>query len=263
MVHRGSITALVLALAFALAPAARAQAPVAAAAAFSASCAVPDADVATSGSLAGLGAKLKAGDPVKIMAIGSSSTVGIGASSRNHAYPSDLSGILAKALKGSHIEIINRGVSGEVAATTAQRIRDEVDVERPDLLLWQLGTNDALSRVPPDQFAETVNTTLDWLKENKIEVALIGLQYTSKLARDANYIAIRDVLFKIANERHILYIRRYAAMKFIARTRAKVRLLSPDHFHLNDLGYECMAEQVAHAVVASLFVKRFRPGAAK
>ncbi len=229
----------------------------------SAACAVPEVDVATAGSLQQLGSKLKSGQPIKIMAIGSSSTFGIGASSRVHTYPSDLRPLMAVALKSANITIVNRGVSGEVAATTAQRIRDEVEVERPDLLLWQLGTNDALSRVPPTEFAETVNTTLDWLKENHIEVALIGLQYTSRLARDANYIAIRDVLFKIANDRHILYIRRYAAMQFIARTRRNEHLLSADQFHLNDLGYECMAEQVAHAVVTSLFVKRFRPARQK
>jgi lysophospholipase L1-like esterase len=35
--------------------------------------------------------------------------------------------------------------------------------------------------------------------------------------------------------------------------------LASDNFHLNDLGYQCMAEHVAHAVIVGLFVKRFRP----
>jgi lysophospholipase L1-like esterase len=32
-------------------------------------------------------------------------------------------------------------------------------------------------------------------------------------------------------------------------------MLSADDFHLNDLGYQCMAEHVAHAVIANLFVR--------
>ena len=74
-----------------------------------------------------------------------------------------------------------------------------------------------------------------------------------------NYIAIRDSLQKIAAEENILYVRRYDAMRFIAQTRANLQLMAGDNFHLNDLGYQCMAEHVAHAVIVSLFVKRARP----
>jgi lysophospholipase L1-like esterase len=35
--------------------------------------------------------------------------------------------------------------------------------------------------------------------------------------------------------------------------------LSRDNFHLNDLGYQCMAEHVAHAVIVGAFVKNARP----
>jgi hypothetical protein len=33
-------------------------------------------------------------------------------------------------------------------------------------------------------------------------------------------------------------------------------MLSADALHLNDLGYHCMAEHVAQAVVSSLFLRR-------
>jgi lysophospholipase L1-like esterase len=36
-------------------------------------------------------------------------------------------------------------------------------------------------------------------------------------------------------------------------------MVSGDDLHLNDLGYHCMAEHIAHAVIANLFVRRFRP----
>ena len=58
----------------------------------------------------------------------------------------------------------------------------------------------------------------------------------------------------------MLYVKRYDAMKFIAQTRAKVHLMASDNYHLSDLGTQCMAEHVARAMIASLFVRRFRPG---
>jgi acyl-CoA thioesterase I len=45
-------------------------------------------------------------------------------------------------------------------------------------------------------------------------------------------------------------------MQFIARTRESLDMLSTDALHLNDLGYHCMAEHVAQAVVSSLFLRR-------
>jgi lysophospholipase L1-like esterase len=225
----------------------------------SAQCQAPAADIAAPAPLPNLAATLATRKRIRILAIGSSSTYGIGASSRTRNYPAQLHDILGKALNGVEVDIVNRGVSGEVASTTAERLRSEVAIERPDLVLWQLGTNDALSRVPPEQFEQTVRSTVDWLKADKIDVVLVGLQYTPKFVRDDNYKEIRDLLLKLASSENILYIRRFEAMQFIARARSTPTMMSTDEFHLNDLGYRCMAEHIAQAVIANLFVRRFRP----
>ncbi|MGH6820300.1 MAG: hypothetical protein ACREDU_05490, partial [Methylocella sp.] len=47
----------------------------------------------------------------------------------------------------------------------------------------------ALARIPPQDFEDTVRSTIRWLKENRIDVVLVGVQYTVRLARDANYVA--------------------------------------------------------------------------
>lgn len=218
-------------------------------------CAVPENDIANPAPLPNLIAKLKKKTTIHILAIGSSSTYGTGASSSVASYPSRLRPILVKALKGVDIEITNRGVAGEMAQTTAERIIDQVALEKPDLVLWQLGTNDALARVPPDEFEATVRDTVNWLQAQDIDVVLVGLQYVPRFARDPSYVAIRRVLQKIAKEENILYVRRYQAMRFIEQMRVNERIMSADHFHLNDLGYRCMAEHVARAVIINLFAK--------
>ena len=222
-------------------------------------CDVPATDIAAPATLPNVTQALQKGEKVRILAIGSSSTLGSGASSKSRSYPSQLESILEHALKGVEVVILNRGISGEVAEITAERIKSEVALRKPDLVLWQLGTNDALARIPPQDFERTVRSTLRWLKENQIDIVLVGVQYTSRLSRDPNYIAVRDSLQKIAAEENILYVRRYDAMRFIAQTRANLQLMAGDNFHLNDLGYQCMAEHVAHALIVSLFVKRMRP----
>ena len=222
-------------------------------------CEVPANDIAAPAPLSNIATLLQKSRTIHILAIGSSSTRGIGASSGVKSYPAQFSAILEKALKDVDVEVINRGVPGEVAAMTADRIHSEVALSKPDLVLWQLGTNDALSRVPPEEFEQTVRDTTSWLKGDGIDVVLVGLQYSSRVAKDSNYFAIREILQKIAAEENVLYVRRYDAMQYIAMTRANLQLLSNDNFHLNDLGYQCMAEHVARAVIANLFIKRFRP----
>jgi lysophospholipase L1-like esterase len=85
------------------------------------------------------------------------------------------------------------------------------------------------------------------------------LQYTPNYSRDEHFFAIRDALNRIATDLNVLYVKRYAAMEFIARTKANMKMLSDDNFHLNDMGYQCMAEHIAQAVTANLFVRRKKP----
>jgi acyl-CoA thioesterase-1 len=255
----GRFASLVFCVCLALPAWAEDEAPAPPAPPLSAACDVPANDIAAPAPLPNLTALLQKSRTIRILAIGSSSTIGVGASAGVKSYPSQLGAILQHAFKDVDVEVMNRGVAGEVAETTAERIRNEVALSKPDLVLWQLGTNDAISRVPPDEFERTVRNTIAWLKGDGIDVVLVGLQYSARLAKDASYFAIREALRKIAADENILYVRRYDAMQFIAKTRANLQLLSSDNFHLNDLGYQCMAEHVARAVIANLFVKRFRP----
>ena len=223
------------------------------------SCEVPAADLPAPAALPNFAAALRKRDTVNILAIGSSSTAGTGSSGSTKTYPSQLESILERALKGVDVVMVNRGLPGEVAASTAERIRNEVALKRPDLVLWQLGTNDALARVSAQDFEETVEPVVQWLKDNQIDVVLVGPQYTPRLVRDQNYSAIRAALQAIAAKENVVYVSRYDAMRFIAQTRANLQLMASDNFHLNDLGYQCMAEHIAHALIVSLFMKKVRP----
>ena len=220
-------------------------------------CVVPAADIASAVELRNFAAALEKKGPVRILAIGSSSTAGTGSSGSTKTYPSQLEGILKRALPGAEVVVINRGIPGEVAAITAQRIRTEVGRAKPDLVLWQLGTNDALARVSVREFEATADSTVRWLKSNQIDVVLVGLQYTPRLAHDPNYTAVRDALQIVAARENTVYVSRFDAMRFMLQARADLQLMSHDNFHLNDLGYQCMAEHVAHAVIVGVSMKKF------
>lgn len=219
------------------------------------SCGVPMSKLATPAPLPNLAAALKRETTIDIIAIGSSSTFGIGASTLDRTYPVQLQEILERTFKGYDFFISNSGVSGEKAAETAKRVKNEVILKQPDLVLWQVGTNDVLAGVPVEEFRETVQSTIRWLKEHQIDTVLIGLQYSPAVERNERHKAIGRVINEVAAAENVLLVRRYDAMQFLANSKWE-NLLSNDGLHQNDLGYRCMAEHVARAVVMNAFPPR-------
>ena len=112
--------------------------------------------------LKSLSRALRSKPHVKVLAIGSSSTVGLGASSPTATYVARLEPTLEGALKGIDFDVIGRGMSGEVAQGAADRMKQEVQQAKPDLVVWQVGTNDALRHVSVDKFKNCLKTTLAW-----------------------------------------------------------------------------------------------------
>ena len=196
---------------------------------------------------------LKERRPVlEVLAIGSSSTVGIGASSPAAAYPVRLASNLETFLAGYDVEITNRGISGETGQPAAERIKLEVADNKPDLVIWQVGTNDAMARIDDADFANMLRSTLRWLKENRVDVILIDPQYVERLATDENYTGIVKTIHTVAREEKVLLVNRYEAMAELSKQRGNAAFLAQDRFHLNDLGYRCMAEYAARAIVAGI-----------
>jgi acyl-CoA thioesterase-1 len=195
---------------------------------------------------------------IKMLAIGASSAAVLG-KGRN-GYPPLLERILERAIKGLDVEIVNRGFSGELAEAASERLKIEVALNEPDIVLWQVGTNDALAHVPVESFEQTVSGTVQWLKEHNVDLILVGLHYNKHLAKDPHYQAIRESLRRISTEQNVLRIGRYEAMEVLARTKTGNGRPEPDDFGQTEAGYNCMAQYIAHTITVGLFAKPRKPG---
>ena len=189
---------------------------------------------------------------VKVLAIGSSSTVGVGASSPSATYVARLETSLEGALHGMDIDVVGRGMSGEVAEGAADRMRREVEETRPDIVVWQVGTNDAIRHVSLEKFKGCLKTTLAWLASHKVDVVLIDPQYGDALTKDAYYEQVVAAVAEVAREQRVLLVDRFEAMRELQRERGDRFYLTADNLHLNDTGHRCMAEQLARAIVGGL-----------
>jgi acyl-CoA thioesterase I len=171
------------------------------------------------------------------------------------AYTELIETMLEGALTGIDVVMINRGVSGELAASAAARMKNEVALDEPDLVLWQVGTNDALAYVPADQFALTVKDQIDWLKAHKVDVVLVGLQFAREMQRDAHYIDIRETLRRVAAQENVIVVRFYEAMQIIEQAQAGGPEPVAVAFERNEAGYNCLAQYVARTITLGVFAK--------
>ncbi|MCW5771584.1 MAG: SGNH/GDSL hydrolase family protein [Rhodospirillaceae bacterium] len=214
-------------------------------------CQINNGQTATDSPLPNVAAALKRSKRIRILAIGASSSAGPGAS--RGGYHAVLRRLLERSVAGVDVQIVHRGVSGELAAQAADRLKLEVGLTAPDLVLWQVGTNDALAYVPVDEVQQTVTDTVRWLKDHKVDVVLVGLQFAAGMARDSHYQAIRVALRRIAQKENVIIVRRYEAMETLAKLHRTDPTAAPNEFEENEAAYSCMAQYVARAISVSLF----------
>lgn len=145
----------------------------------------------------------------------------------------------------------NAGRGGERAAETLRRLKREVADRDPHLVVWQVGTNDALSDVDAREFAATLEDGVAWLRRRGVDVVLVDPQYFAGVPHEGVYAAFVAAVGDVAARTGTPLLRRYAIMRAWAEAAPDRPMLAADGFHMNDAGYACLAELLADGILAS------------
>jgi lysophospholipase L1-like esterase len=223
---------------------------------FSQDCQIGGTAIVEESALPNVAAALQTRKQVKILTIGASPSLARRSARGQHNV--QVGQILEQAIKGLDVVTINRGVSGELSAQAAGRIKNLVALNEPDLVLWQVGTNDALAYVPLDELETTILDTVRWLKSHKVDVVLVGLQYVDRMTQDEHYGKVRELLRAIAAKENVMIVRRYEAQRLLAQAEGSGGGLVPDEFQRSELGYACLSQYLARAITLGVFGQRLR-----
>jgi lysophospholipase L1-like esterase len=186
-----------------------------------------------------------------IVAIGSSSTAGAGAKTPAGSYPTRLEVFLKEKFRGIAIKVINRGVNGQEESDMIARFDKDVIAEKPDLVLWQLGSN-AVMRDRSLAAEETViRDGLDRLKAIGADVVLVDVQYTPAVIAKPTATPMVELIATEARQHEIGVFRRFDLMKDWHETHHMPfdAFSVADGLHMNDWGYDCFARNLAAAIV--------------
>ncbi|MGT2485022.1 SGNH/GDSL hydrolase family protein [Methylobacterium oryzae CBMB20] len=164
-----------------------------------------------------------------------------------------LEAALEHALPKVDVVIDHRGLPGEIASGAAERLRTMVAEAEPDLVVWQVGTHDAIARVDVDAFASALAEAVGWVRSHGIDVVLVDPIYTASMAADVDYNRIVEAVRSVATQQGVPLVRRYEALQYLSRRSDKGEgHMLGRQFRLNDLGLRCMAEHVALTIATSL-----------
>ena len=218
-------------------------------------CLPPKGGVRPLGSLPHVANKLVAGDPVVIVAFGSSSTQGHGSSSPAFNYPNRLAAQLRRQYPTADISVINRGKGGEDAPEMLARLKSSVLDLKPDLVIWQVGTNAILRDLDPADTAKMVEEGISAIQAAGADLVLVDPQYAPRVnERAENAGRMMTLLNRVAEIRHVGIFPRFEVMRdWHERQSVPIdNFITPDGLHMNDWGYACFAQLLGDDIIRSV-----------
>ncbi len=200
--------------------------------------------------LARIAHKLATNLPITIVAIGSSSTAGAGASSPIANYPSRLAAELKQRFPTHSITVLNRGVNGEEVGDMLKRFDSAVVAAKPDLVLWQLGTNSVIRDRAMSNRDSSIRDGLKIIRAVGADVVLIDPQFAPKVIVKPEAARMVELIAATAKSEDVDLFRRFELMKHWVEVDHMPfeTFVAPDGLHMNDWSYACMAKGLGLAI---------------
>jgi lysophospholipase L1-like esterase len=187
--------------------------------------------------------------PITIVALGSSSTEGAGATAPDRTYPERLAALLRAAWPNITVTVLNKGVGGQMVDAVLGRIDTDVLPEHPTLVIWQVGTNEILSGMDAAQFTAQLDEGVRRILASGADLVLMDSQIAPRVREDR--LAIYDaIIADETRERHVPLFSRVALMReWQAAVPAGDGMIGADGLHHTDRGYACLAASLGRSII--------------
>jgi acyl-CoA thioesterase I len=204
------------------------------------------------GALPHAAAAVASGAPLTIVALGSSSTQGYGSTKADRTYPAQLAMLLQQRFPQSRVSVINKGIGGNIIDDMMARLTSDVLALRPQLVIWQTGTNDALRGVPPQHFRASLLRGVGEMRRNGIDVVLMSPQYAPQVVAVPDHDLYLDIMRETALRERVMLFRRFTLSQHWTQDRhfGGDSVIGSDGLHQTDASYHCTALLLANAIAA-------------
>jgi hypothetical protein len=180
-------------------------------------CAVPAYLLATENALPKVADAIKTRKRLEVLVVGSGSSALPGADGVSMSYPARTEAALREALAGVTVSIKTDLRPKKTAAEAAQTFGQIIDKlppdQRPDLVIWQTGTVDAIRSVDPDDFRTALDTGVEALQKAGPDVLMMNLQYNPRMETMLSVGPYNDTIRVVAQQHEVPVFDRFSIMR--------------------------------------------------
>ena len=147
------------------------------------------------------------------------------------------------------VTVMNRVEAAKPPSRCWHASRDVLSY-RPQLVIWQTGSNHALQSEDMQGYEKTVRKGIARLQAARIDVILMDPQYAPRILGRPLHKAIVDTIREVGNDLKVAVFRRFAVMRHWV-TSGQYRtedIISYDQLHMNDTSYNCIARLLADSL---------------
>ena len=175
-------------------------------------CEVPAYLLTSESSLPKVKAAVKPDGKLNVLVIGSRSSV-IGLSDHSAAFPSRLQAYLAEKLPGVTVDVALELQVKKTAEEMAPTLGKLVEDRKPDLVIWQTGTVDAMRQVDGEDFRNALDDGVAAMQKAGTDVILMNLQYSPRTESMISGSAYLDNMRVVAQQHDAPLFDRFAIMR--------------------------------------------------
>ena len=192
-----------------------------------------------------------------VVALGSSSTLGSGASAPAAAWPIRLEADLRRRLPGIDVTVHNRGQARDDAENMLRRLPADLTALKPDIVIWETGTAEAMRHREVELFSEHLQSGIESVIQTGADVMLVTPQYSRETARLIAYQPYIDAMNSIGMRREVLLFPRFEVMRhWVESGQMQLDNVTPAQATATaDRVYDCLGRQVARVIVRAMSVR--------
>jgi hypothetical protein len=176
------------------------------------SCDVPGYLLTTESALPRVDAVAKPGGKLNILVIGSRSSV-IGVSDSSAAYPGRLQAYLRDKLPGVEVNLTLEIQVKKTAEEMLPSLGSLMEQRKPDLVIWQTGTVDAMTQADGEDFRNALDEGVGIMKKAGTDVVLMNLQYSPRTETMISGSVYLDNMRVVAQQHDVPLFDRFAIMR--------------------------------------------------
>jgi len=184
-----------------------------------------------------------------IAVVGTGSSILAGPDGPRSAYPARLEAALKQRLPSVAVKVVTlvrtRMSAGDLAQGMAKLLVDE----KPDLVIWQTGTLDAIRRIEPDDFRAALDEGVETLHKGGADVILMNMQYSPRTDIMVALGPYADNMRVVAQQHEIPLFDRLAIMRHWSDTGAFDLYAAGKDNVLAQRVHDCIGRAIASMII--------------